>query len=71
MKKILLLFVALIAACTQTGCSQLALLQNDAGDMQRCEVSGSEVALLGKWQADRNFNNCIKLYKNVGYRRIQ
>ena len=64
--------VLLLAALTfVAGCAgKTVLMRNEAGDIQKCEVSTTGAVLGGVIARDMSLKNCEKEWSAAGYKRI-
>ena len=56
-----------IISCT----GKMVLMKNNAGDVQRCEVSAQSEMLTGAWAAGREVDRCVEQWTKAGYKKVE
>jgi len=66
MYKIILLSLVLLLP----SCAKMVLLKNDAGDVQRCDVSALSSIVTGMFMSDRQISQCVEQLQRAGFKKI-
>lgn len=62
-------FVIMMILFTTACTGRLVLMQNDKGDVQKCEVTANEEIMTGAFMSGRQVDRCVEQWEALGYKK--